>query len=70
MQVVNSASSNLMQVDLDNLDYFQNYHREPSIEASASLFPSSAYKARRPHRIESPEQKKNNYLRDSLRRQV
>jgi hypothetical protein len=50
MQVVNSASSNLMQVDLDNLDYFQNYHREPSIEASASLFPSSAYKARRPHR--------------------
>jgi hypothetical protein len=71
MQVVNSASSNLMQVDLDNLDYFQNYHyRDPSIEASASLFPSSAYKARRPHRQESPEQKKNNYLRDSLRRQV
>ena len=44
MQVVNSASSNLMQLDLEHLDYFSKHQTNASYEASTSLFPSSAYK--------------------------
>jgi len=42
MQVVNSASSNLMHLDLDHLDYLHRHSNNASYEASPSLFPSSA----------------------------